>query len=425
MIAFTEQGRVALDPGGKRFPTRELLPREFLPQERRYSLVVEPLYFQEKSLGYAVFENGPHNGDIYELLRGNLSSALQGASLFDEIQQARLNAEKADRIKTRLLANVSHELRTPLNIILGYTQTLLGPNKIASFLRGDIQSIQDHAEHQLRVINDLLDLSRAEIDELDLSLDLIDPLPLLHEAFQVIADQSTNPGVQWQLDLPERLPLIRADAVRLRQILLNLLSNARKFTERGQVALGAEVAPPYVHFWVSDTGWGISPEQHERIFEPFVSIENDKRISGGIGLGLSITRHLVALHGGKMNLDSEIGKGSTFHFYIPLPALDHSQSDSSNAQPILLLISSSDRPGAVIQSICQRQNLQIAHVSNLSELETVLANTQPQAVRDLISARPVIGTLCAAYAITQPLANHHSFYMGNVQAAMMKLNRWH
>ena len=105
-----------------------MLPPEFLPQERRYSLVVEPLYFQDKALGYAVFEIGPRDGDVYELLRANLSSAIQGALLFDEIQQARLTAEKADRIKTRLLANVSHELRTPLNIILGYTQDLLDSN---------------------------------------------------------------------------------------------------------------------------------------------------------------------------------------------------------------------------------------------------------------------------------------------------------
>ncbi len=129
MMAYTEQGRAAIDPAGWRFPTRQLIPPEFLPHERRYSLVVEPLYFQEKSLGYAVFEVGPRDGDIYELVRANLSSAIQGALLFDEIQQARLTAEKADRIKTRLLANVSHELRTPLNIILGHTQNLLAPSR--------------------------------------------------------------------------------------------------------------------------------------------------------------------------------------------------------------------------------------------------------------------------------------------------------
>ena len=389
MMAYTEQGRASIDPAGWRFPTRQLVPPEFLPQERRYSLVVEPLYFQEKSLGYAVFETGPHEGDIYELVRANLSSALQGALLFDEIQQARLTAEKADRIKTRLLANVSHELRTPLNIILGYTQNLLEPGRVGASLRGDIQNIQDHAEHQLRVINDLLDLSRAEIDELDLSLELINPHPLLDEAFHAIADQNANPSVDWLLDLPERLPLIRADAVRLRQILLNLLSNARKFTERGQVALGAEVVPPLIHFWVSDTGWGIPVEQQERIFEPFVTMEHNRRIASGIGLGLSITRHLVALHGGKMTLDSETGKGSKFHIYLPLPALEQDWASGGNAQPVLLVFSASDQPAAEIQSICQRQGLQICLVSNLDELEAALANTKPLAVAwDLTSARP-------------------------------------
>ncbi|MCG2783866.1 MAG: substrate-binding domain-containing protein [Anaerolineae bacterium] len=389
MMAYTEQGRAALDPAGWRFATRQLLPPEFLPHERRYSLVVEPLYFQEKSLGYAVFEIGPREGNIYELLRANLSSAIQGALLFDEIQQARLTAEKADRIKTRLLANVSHELRTPLNIILGTTQTLLAPQQLEPSLHNDIQNIQDHAEHQLRVINDLLDLSRAEIDELDLSLELIDPRPLLEDAFHAIAGNSANPNVEWRLDLPARLPLIRADAVRLRQILLNLLSNARKFTEKGQVMLGAEVAPPHVHLWVSDTGWGIPPEQQERIFEPFVTMEHDRRIAGGIGLGLSITRHLVALHGGRMTLDSQAGRGSIFHIQLPLPALERDQASGSDAQPVLLLLASSGLPAAEIQAMSLRQNLKICLVSNMDELEAALANTKPLAVAwDLSSARP-------------------------------------
>ena len=399
MMAYTGQERAVIDPSGWRFPTRQIVPPEFLPQERRYSLVVEPLFFHEKPLGYIVFENGPRDGDVYELVRANLSSALQGAQLFAEIQQARLTAEKADRIKTRLLANVSHELRTPLNIILGYTQNLLETRKTDAALCSDIQSIQHHAEHQLRVINDLLDLSRAEIDELDLALDLLDPHPLFEEAFHAIADHHIEPDIEWQLSLPPRLPLIRADAVRLRQILLNLLSNARKFTERGRIELGAEVAPPYIHFWVSDTGWGIQPEQQERIFEPFVTMEyrsgGSRRISGGIGLGLSITRRLVALHGGKMTLDSEAGKGSTFHIYFPLPALQPAALPSSqahskdNAQPVLLLLSSSAQPAAEIEALCQRQNMQICLVSTLDELDAALANTHPLATAwDLINARP-------------------------------------
>lgn len=387
MMAYTERGRAPLDADGWHFATHELVPADFLPQGRRYSLVVEPLHFQRMSIGYMIFEIGPRNGDVYELVRDHLSSAIQGALLFQEIQQARLAAEKADHIKTRLLANVSHELRTPLNIILGYTQQMLDPASEAP-MQSEIQHIQNHAEHQLRVINDLLDLSRAEIDELDLTLTLIDPAPLLMEAFESIAGHTSNPLVTWQLDLPERLPVIRADAVRLRQILFNLLANACKFTERGQVTLGADVAPPYIHFWVRDTGPGVSPEQQERIFEPFVTMEENRRITGGIGLGLSITRHLVALHGGKMHLDSQPGAGSTFHIHIPLPALEQDKPVSENTQPVLLLISTSGRVGPEIQPICQRQHLEICMVQTLEELDNALTQVRPLTVAwDLTDAR--------------------------------------
>jgi signal transduction histidine kinase/DNA-binding LacI/PurR family transcriptional regulator/AraC-like DNA-binding protein len=395
VLAYTDRKRADIEQGGLRFSTHQIIPHHYLPQSRRYSLVVEPLYFQDKSLGYVVFENGPHDSNIYELLRNNLSSALQGAMLFQEIQQARLAAEKADRIKTRLLANVSHEMRMPLNIIMGYSQGMLNnPNKygkdLPSSLLTDIHQIQSNAEHQLRVINDLLDLSRAEIDELDLALELLDPHQLLLDAFQSLADQTTGSNIQWILNIPERLPKIRADAVRLRQIFLNLLSNAQKYTELGQITLGAEVAPPQIHFWVTDTGLGIDAEQHERIFEPFVTIEDNRRIAGGIGLGLSITRHLVALHGGTMRLESRPGQGSTFHIYLPLPALDQTKpAKEDELSSVLLLISSQAEPAKEISEICQRQKLEIFQLRNSQDLETALNNTNPVALAwDLSSAQP-------------------------------------
>jgi signal transduction histidine kinase/AraC-like DNA-binding protein/CheY-like chemotaxis protein len=403
MLAYTDRKHEAIEQGGLRFSTHLIIPRNFLPKNRRFSLVVEPLYFQDKSLGYVVFEIGPHDGNIYELLRNNLSSALQGAMLFQEIQQARLDAEKADRIKTRLLANVSHELRTPLNIIMGYTQNALQtPNKYGEVLPAsvlnDIHQIQSNAEHQLRVINDLLDLSRAEIDELDLSLELLDPYQLIAQAFHSLADQSASPDIQWKLDLPERLPQIRADALRLRQIFLNLLSNARKYTERGEIRLGAEIAPPQVHFWVTDTGLGIDPEQQERIFEPFVTVGDNRRIAGGIGLGLSITRHLVALHGGTMKLDSQPGQGSTFHIYLPLPALDQTKSiwpmKQDHLSSVLLLISSRAEPTREIVEMCRRQKLEIFQLRNGEDLETALSQTKPVALAwDLSSTQPSDWTL--------------------------------
>ena len=394
ILAYTEQGQISLGPDGRLFPANQLVPPDLLPP-RRYSLVVEPLFFQEKPIGFVVFELGPHEGDVYELLRGNLSSALQGAFLFQEIQQARITAEKADRIKTRLLANVSHEMRTPLNIILGYTRGALEvPNpyqsELPEALAADLLHIQSNAEHQLRVINDLLDLSRAQIDELDLSLELMNPLPVLTESFHGLADQSDSPNVTWLLELPERLPVIRADPLRLRQILLNLLSNAQKFTEHGQVVLGAEVTPPQLHIWVTDTGLGIPPDQKERIFEPFVTVESDRRISGGIGLGLSITRHLIALHGGTMTLDSQPGQGSTFHVYLPLPALSDEKTLSlPDTEPVLLLLTSSEQPPKEVLDICQRQALKIYMIRSNEDLEKAVAETRPVALAwDMTGAHP-------------------------------------
>ncbi len=395
VLAYTtEYGRIPLGADGLLFPVKQIIPPDLLPTGR-CSLVVEPLFFQEKQLGYAVFEFGPDGAEVFEILRSNLSSAIQGAFLFQEIQQARITAEKADRIKTRLLANVSHEMRTPLNIILGYTRNALKTphpyrDDLPEDLIGDLRHIQSNAEHQLRVINDLLDLSRAQIDELDLSLELMDPLPILTDAFHNLADQSTSANIAWSLELPERLPVIRADPVRLRQILLNLLSNARRFTEQGQVKMGAEVAPPHLHIWVCDTGMGIPPDQQERIFEPFVTMESDQRISGGIGLGLTITRHLIALHGGKLTLESQPEQGSTFHVFLPLPPLTgEKKTQVSEAETVLLLISSSNQPSAEILEIANRQGLEIYLMSSLEDLEKAVEDTHPAVLAwDLATARP-------------------------------------
>jgi signal transduction histidine kinase/DNA-binding LacI/PurR family transcriptional regulator/AraC-like DNA-binding protein/CheY-like chemotaxis protein len=405
ILAYTEQGRAKLEPDGLRFPSCQLAPKDLLPQ-RRYSLVVEPLYFRDEQIGFVLFEIGPRDGAIYEVLRGQISSALKGALLFREAQEARIAAEKADRIKTRLLANVSHELRTPLNIILGYTKDALdSPNPygiaLPSALFSDLEHIQHSAEHQLRVINDLLDLSRAEINELDLYLELQDPRPLLEEAFHSLADRVTSNDVTWSLQLPDRLPVIQADPVRLRQILLNLLSNADRFTEQGCITLGAEVSPLHLHIWVEDTGLGIPPDQQERIFEPFATAEHDERSLDGIGLGLSIARRLVALHCGSMTLDSQPGQGSTFHVYLPLPSLsDQMVSVREQTQPVLLLLSESDEPAEVME-LCQRQGLEIRRLRASDNVDAVLAQVQPAALAwDLTRASP------SDWAMVRRLRNH-------------------
>jgi signal transduction histidine kinase len=349
MLAYIDGQRTGLSRAGYRFPSSQLVPPSLLPA-RRYSLLVEPLYFQTEPIGFVVFEVGPRDGAVYEVLRGHISSALKGALLFRDAHEARRAAERADQIKTRLLANVSHELRTPLNIIIGHTQRILAsppPNLVK-----DLEHIQHSAEHQLRIINDLLDLSRAEINALDLYPVPLDPRTLIEEAFSALSENVSKSGeVTWRLDMPDALPVVLADPVRLRQVLLNLLSNAAKFTKQGQITLGADLAPPHLHIWVADTGAGIPSEMQERIYEPFFTHERTDQQVHGIGLGLSITRHLVALHHGYLQLDSEPGQGSTFHIYLPVPSMTDHVPATQAAESTLWLISGAQAvPSEILSS---------------------------------------------------------------------------
>jgi signal transduction histidine kinase/AraC-like DNA-binding protein/DNA-binding response OmpR family regulator len=342
-------------------------------------------------------------------LADQLGIAMSNADLYGEALKARAEAEKADQLKTRLLANVSHELRTPLNTILGYMKTTLDSSNahnadLSTTILNDLQHVYHSAEHLLHVINDLLDLSRAEIGELAVSPEMMDPQPFLTEVFHSIADSATvQEEISWRLQLPERLPTIQADPVRLRQILLNLLSNACKFTDTGEIVLGAEVTPPHLHVWVQDTGAGIPVEQQERIFEPFTTAEHVSRRREGIGLGLSITRQLVALHRGSMTLESQPDQGSTFHVYLPLPSLSEQPVPLplTSAQPVLLLISAQEQPAREIVDLSRCQGLEIRRLQAGDDVETILRRLQPAGLAwDLASATP------DDWMVVQRLRNH-------------------
>jgi len=414
VLAYNENGRFPIGPEGFSFPTAEILPAAVLPAGRRQSHLVFPLYFHEDRLGFVVFEVGPRSGMIYETLSLQLSSALKGALLVEEMQQraaelarareaalqAQVLAERADQLKTRLLANVTHELRTPLNVISGYSNmALLDPNpyqlELPAGLRKDLQSIHSSAEHLTRLINDLLDLSRAEIGELDLFPEPVAPRPFLEQAFHEVADSIRPiPGLSWKLALPPRLPVIQADPIRLRQIILNLLSNARKFTEAGEIVLGAEVSPPHLHLWVRDTGYGIPIDRQEHVFEPFFTEGYTHQRPEGIGLGLTITRQLVALHGGSLSLESQPGHGSTFHVYLPLPNLSGRILQSSppldgRVRPSLLLLTSVEAVLPEAVDLARRSKWELYRLSSQADLKAALSETQPVALAwDLTHARP-------------------------------------
>ncbi len=274
-----------------------------------------------------------------QALADQLGTALRNAELYGEAIAARTEAERASLLKTRLLANVSHELRTPLNVIEGYSQAALArPDlygvELPAALLKDLRHIYTSSVHLERLINDLLDLSRAEIGELEILPKLHDPRAMLIDAFDSITGSGlASDAVSWRLQLPASLPLIYVDSDRLRQILLNLLSNAGKFTARGRIVLGAEATASHLHIWVEDTGSGIPPDQQAHIFETFAAAEQGARRQQGMGLGLRITLELVKLHGGWLGLESTPGIGSVFHVYLPLPALD-ALNGSAARQPV-------------------------------------------------------------------------------------------
>ena len=327
-------------------------------------------------------------------LADQLGIAMHNADLYEEALRAQAVAEKADQLKTRLLANVSHELRTPLNVILGYSQKALSaPNSyeidLPNELRKDVGHIYRSCEHLTRLINDLLDLSRAEIDQLDLFPETISTRPFLEEVLNSVASTSSG-EVEWQLSIPDRLPTIQADPVRLRQILLNLLNNASKFTPIGQIVLGASVDPPHLHFWVQDTGTGIPAELQEKIFEPFVTDQKPGQRSEGIGLGLSITRRLVALHGGVMSLESRVGKGSTFHVYLPLPNLsgNFSSPPTEILNPVLLVLSTSQELSPTLRDLAAERNLPLRQARTIEQIELILEDSTPSILAwDMMDAR--------------------------------------
>jgi signal transduction histidine kinase/AraC-like DNA-binding protein len=321
-----------------------------------------------------------------QTLADQLGIAMRNAELYGQAVEARARAEQADQLKTRLLANVSHELRAPLNLILGYSQAALEMPQasglaIAPALQRDLQHIYRSGEHLIRLIDDLLDLSRAEIGELELFPETIAIRPFLEEAFRSVADQAAARGsVAWRLEVPARLPVLRADPLRLRQMILNLLDNARKYTSDGQIVLGAEVMVPHLHIWVADTGRGIPLAMQERIFESFVTT-HDEAQQGGVGLGLAITRQLVTLHGGSMTLESQVGKGSTFHIYLPLPNLSGQPiSLTTTSRPALLLIAAQGQSDPTISELAQRQGLAVRSLQVSSDLPAAMIEVQPTAL---------------------------------------------
>jgi signal transduction histidine kinase/DNA-binding response OmpR family regulator len=237
---------------------------------------------------------------------------------------AREAAEKAYRFKAEFVANVSHELRTPLNLIVGFSEMMAtapesyGGVPLPREYRGDVMAIYRSARHLSDLINDVLDLSRIEAGRLPLAKEPTDLAEVVREAIEMVRGLAEARGLRLELELPESLPLLHFDRTRIRQVLLNLLTNATRFTDRGWIRVRARLDQGEVLITVEDSGRGIPPDRLAKAFEAFSQLD-EEHIQEGSGLGLAVSKKFVELHGGRMWIESELGRGTTVGFSLPIP----------------------------------------------------------------------------------------------------------
>jgi signal transduction histidine kinase/CheY-like chemotaxis protein len=290
---------------------------------------------------------------LYTALRWAMHSQKQAVALLDELRQrqgelnrtlaalteasrrlertnqelavARERAEEARAMKEHFVANVSHELRTPLNLIVGFSEMMyLEPESYDNVgwtadLQSDIGELYRASRHLQSLVNDILDLSRIDAARLPMFREMADVREVIKEAVETISPLLRQRRLACALEWPESVSPVLLDQTRIRQVLLNLLNNAVRFTDAGGITVRLGQTDRAVVVSVHDTGAGIPPDKLESIFEKFQQVDEGPRRRGGAGLGLALSRQLVELHGGRMWAESQLGVGSTFHFSLPLP----------------------------------------------------------------------------------------------------------
>jgi two-component system, NtrC family, sensor kinase len=269
----------------------------------------------------ATGEFAPEVIDLLRTFATQSALAIQNARLFREIEEKSRQLEAASRHKSEFLSNMSHELRTPLNAIIGFSE-VLGERMFGELTEKQeeyLNDIMESGRHLLSLINDILDLSKIEAGRMELELTEFDLPQAIDNALTLVRERAGRRGIALHQAMDERLGRIRGDERKVKQVLLNLLSNALKFTpEGGRIDVSARLQDGSAEISVADTGVGIAPEDQEAVFEEFRQVGTAAKKVEGTGLGLALSRKFVALHGGRIWVNSQVGVGSTFTFTLPV-----------------------------------------------------------------------------------------------------------
>jgi signal transduction histidine kinase/DNA-binding response OmpR family regulator len=334
-----------------------------------------------------------HRAEVQRVLKGLDEAYVRLERTNEALALAQESAAEAYGFKTEFVANVSHELRTPLNLIVGFSEMMAtapesyGGASLPSEYRGDVMAIYRNARHLSDLIDDVLDLSRIEAGRMPLIKEEVDLGEVVCETADMVRGLAEARGLRLEVDVPDDLPRLRLDRTRIRQVLLNLLTNATRFTDEGWIRAQLRVRGEEASVTVEDSGRGISPERINRAFEAFSQLE-DGRAREGSGLGLAVSKRFVELHGGRMWIESEVGHGTTVGFAFPLPKdgkevplsrlIGASTPSGYGGQPLVLTLH--DDPRAI--SLLQRyvEGYQFVAVETVGEARELIRETHPSAV---------------------------------------------
>ncbi len=413
LVLFEEQGSdpvalstarniLDLDQPPVQFPSREFPPFGLLDETHSLLLTLVPLVGYSGQMGFLVFGSEPL--DLYGTIVQQLGGAFNMARLYHQAVEDRQLAEDANRMKSRFLSTISHELRTPLNLIVGLSGILLQENEKGRYtlpdsVHRDVERIHAYAQHLGGLIGDVLDLATSDAGQLHLNREFLD----LGDALRIIAESgrqlASDKGLAWRVTLPDSEPWVWGDRTRLRQVALNLVNNAVKFTDRGEVSLQMEIAEGTVTVLVHDTGLGIPANEQTTIFSEFSRSERSITLGyRGLGLGLAICKRLVEMHDGTIGVRStgKEGEGSTFYFTLPTfepPDRTQPEKRITGAEKLVLVLTNHAQ---VSESLCEqlRQNgfhVQMAGIRSAADWQSQIIEFLPDAILLDMDSTPDLG----------------------------------